>query len=424
MNKRGVGILLKNSIPFLVLREERDGEDNILGLRLSLEGSEFCILSVYGPNNVHPAFFTDLNAVIRRLGPSPFIIGGDWNCTVSTLNGELNHDTLHMRQSPNIRHSVLLNNLCRELEASDPFRVKFPNKIDFTYFPSDPLKKNRSRIDFFITSNCLTSQIKKCLISPNLQNKSFDHRGITICFKDPPRIIKQPTLSRALLRDPDLELVVKLAIADTYIIHSTELPQDESDNFKLEVGRAKASLREAGLDCTYLPPNSRSDLEILNRSGILASIKELLDRFPFDQLAIGDFPEDLKADIFMETLVNNIRNEAVCYQIFIAKEKMKIKSSLIDRLNLLKSNYSVNSDDIMIIERKLDQLADTELRSKIESTSLFEILNNEKITPHFVDLARGNKSDATLDSVKNSDGLPFNSSDERKTYIRNYYAEL
>ena len=232
MNKRGVGILLKNSIPFLVLREERDGEDNILGLRLSLEGSEFCILSVYGPNNVHPAFFTDLNAVIRRLGPSPFIIGGDWNCTVSTLNGELNHDTLHMRQSPNIRHSVLLNNLCRELEASDPFRVKFPNKIDFTYFPSDPLKKNRSRIDFFITSNCLTSQIKKCLISPNLQNKSFDHRGITICFKDPPRIIKQPTLSRALLRDPDLELVVKLAIADTYIIHSTELPQDETNNFK------------------------------------------------------------------------------------------------------------------------------------------------------------------------------------------------
>jgi hypothetical protein len=48
----------------------------------------------------------------------------------------------------------------------------------------------------------------KCAIKPCMQNKMFDHRAVEICFKDPPKVIKQPTVSREILSDPDIELYV------------------------------------------------------------------------------------------------------------------------------------------------------------------------------------------------------------------------
>jgi hypothetical protein len=61
-NKRGVGILIKHTINFSVLDEERDEEDNILGLKIDIEGKELVICSIYGPNHHNPAFFTTLRA--------------------------------------------------------------------------------------------------------------------------------------------------------------------------------------------------------------------------------------------------------------------------------------------------------------------------------------------------------------------------
>jgi exonuclease III len=95
-----------------------------------------------------------------------------------------------MQNPPNLRHLTLLIKMCSELNLSDPFRVKFPFRKEFTYFSKDPTKKNKSRIDFFIISNGLLSKVNKSYIQPHLQNKMFDHRAVIICFKDPPKVIK------------------------------------------------------------------------------------------------------------------------------------------------------------------------------------------------------------------------------------------
>jgi hypothetical protein len=132
-----------------VLQEERDPEDNFLALRVSSGDKEIIIGSVYGPNKHCPAFFDNLYASISRLGNLPTIIGGDWNCTFSALPIPDNPDIINMRSLPNKRHTDLLIELCIKLELTDPFRVKFPVRREFSYTPSDPLKRNRSRIDFF-----------------------------------------------------------------------------------------------------------------------------------------------------------------------------------------------------------------------------------------------------------------------------------
>jgi len=210
-----------------VLDEERDEEDNILGLKIDIEGKEFVICSIYGPNHHNPAFFTSLRACLTRLGSSNTIIGGDWNCTGCTDPSDSNIDVLNMQNIPNARHSALLKKLCNDFDMSDPFRVKFPNRRDFSFFSKDRTKNSRSRLDFFITSNNLVEKINKCFIRPCMQNKMFDHRAVVLCFRDPPKVIKQATVSREILSDPDLDLYVGLSIADTYLIHTSVLEAEE-----------------------------------------------------------------------------------------------------------------------------------------------------------------------------------------------------
>jgi exonuclease III len=250
MNKRGVGILIKHSLSFSVLGEERDAEDNLLCLRVDFEGKELIICSIYGPNQVTPTFFTSLQNSISRLATpnTPIIIGGDWNCTVNCSPADTNIDILNMNNPPNLRHSQLLKKMCEDLDLSDPYRVKFPLKRDYTFFNKDDTRNGRSRLDFFVVSNSIIGKIRVCNIVPHFQNKMFDHRAVTISFKDPAKVISQPTVSRELLTDPDLEIHVALAVADHYLIHSAALTDIERTRLSQEIGTAKQHIRSVGPD--------------------------------------------------------------------------------------------------------------------------------------------------------------------------------
>jgi exonuclease III len=193
-NKRGVGILIKKNSDFRVLEEKRDTDENILALRLIHQGSnrEFLVCSIYGPNRVEPIFFNNLGRILRSEDDVPIIIGGDWNCTYSSEAVRSNPDVFNMQNIPNKRHSELLSTLCDDLSLADPYRVKFPNKNEYSYVPSDPTKKNRSRLDFFLVSRNILGAVTSVSILPGLQNKLFDHRAIRIEFSVKPKVITPP----------------------------------------------------------------------------------------------------------------------------------------------------------------------------------------------------------------------------------------
>ncbi len=50
----------------------------------------------------------------------------------------------------------------------------------------------------------------------------------------------------------------------------------------------------------------------------------------------------------------------------------------------LKLDYNQNSKKIFDLENSLSTINDRILRKKLENCRNFELLNNEKITPHFV----------------------------------------
>jgi hypothetical protein len=245
-----------------------------------------------------------------------------------------------------------------------------------------------------------------------------------MCFKDPPKVIKQPTLSRDLIKDPDIELHVSLAVADTYLIHTNALDPQEILRLTAGVGSAKRDLRLAGPDKKYFHDSYRSEEEENRRAAMLGNIHEFLDSFPIAQVQNGDFKENLSDDIFLETLINNIRNECLSYQIFLSKTVTESTKNIISKLKTLKLDYSANEIEIDEMEKKLDSIIDNSLRNRLEATSNFEILQNEKITPFFLNLAKGNKSEASLTDLLDDDGNPFRSDAELKEHIRNFYQKI
>jgi hypothetical protein len=109
---------------------------------------------------------------------------------------------------------------------------------------------------------------------------------------------------------------------------------------------------------------------------------------------------------------------------FFSKAVDGIVNSLNKKLTELKENLDENHLEIARVEKRLDEIADFKLRSKLEATANFEILNSENITPHFLNLARGSKSEASLNDLLDDNGIHFQSDTARKEYIRFYYQNL
>jgi hypothetical protein len=331
---------------------------------------------------------------LAALGDHPVIMGGDWNCTVSPLPPHNNLDVINMNAIPNKRHSEYLLNLCTTNNLTDPFRSKYPNRKEFTYVPSDPLKKNRSRIDFFIISNQLLNCVSDVYICPGLQSKVFDHKAVVLSFKPPVREGPiRPTISHAILRDPDLDLVVALAVADTYLA-STALRHDPDfvrthNQLLTGVGQGFASLRRAGPNDIHINPGDRSEEESLTREGIIGNIREFLDNFPFARLRDGLF--NIEDDLFLEGLMNNVRNHVISHQSFMLKTAKSKRKNLLDRIKNLQNDPLQNFDELTELENFLNKALDRELRHELEKLSGFEAVNSEKITPYFLSLAKSSK---------------------------------
>jgi hypothetical protein len=354
-------------------------------------------------------------------------MGGDWNCTVSSLPPLNNLDVLNMNSIPNKRHSEYLFNLCTTNNLTDPFRAKYPNRQEFSYVPSDPLKKNRSCIDFFIISNQLLNCVSDIYICPGLQSKVFIHKAVVLSFKPPVREGPiRPTISHAILRDPDLDLVVALAVADTYLA-STTLRHDPDfirtyNRLLTGVGQGFASLRRAGPNDIHINPGDRSEEESLAREGIIGNIREFLDNFPFARLRDGLF--NIEDDLFLEGLMNNVRNQVISHQSFMLKTAKSKRKNLLDRIKNLQNDPLQNFDELTELENFLNKALDRELRHELEKLSGFEAVNSEKITPYFLSLAKSIKSEAKMSDIKNEEGNPFPNSDAMKKFVREYYLNL
>jgi exonuclease III len=184
-NSRGVAILINRRLRHEILETLRDPQENILLLKVKINDSEIILGSVYGPNvdNNCGEFFEFLRQSLNNWPNIPRILGGDWNATLSNLPANNNPDVAFMRDIPSRIRTAHVLELCEEADLSDPFRTLHPDSTDFTYNPSGDLRKNRSRIDFFLVSPVLYNLIGSCTIAQGYCRKTFDHKPIFLNLK-------------------------------------------------------------------------------------------------------------------------------------------------------------------------------------------------------------------------------------------------
>ncbi len=65
---------------------------------------------------------------------------------------------------------------------------------------------------------------------------------------------------------------------------------------------------------------------------------------------------------------------------------------------------------------------ESDAREEISKMKNFEHLNNERITPYFLALAKKPHNSDNLTEIVREDGVPFDTARERDTHIRNYFA--
>jgi hypothetical protein len=407
------------------LEEFRTDDENVLGLRANIYGSEVLLVSVYGPNSNDAEFYENLSDLLHLNEEVPIVMGGDWNCLYSTYPVDSNMDCINMTRTPNQNNSLKLNELSEMYSLTDPFRFLYPDKIEFSYVPRNILSNNRSRLDFFLVSDSILGDVYESTISQTLQNKLFDHKVINVTFNRPVTSTPvTPSISNKELGDDLLEYVVKSTVAETYLQNCTDREANVINaNFLLNVcGTIKQLVRDCGPPLEFCIGENQDLDHDERRNRKITRLQILCNSLNIPVLENVEL--NCNPAVFMETLLNNIKIETISHQIFIRKCKKNKLNSMTNRLRNLKKDYVNNIVHINELEKELNTLLDIDMRSELERYRHFDILNVEKMSPRFLSIVKQAKKFDSLDCIQQPDGTAFASSAARETYIREYYQDI
>ena len=158
------------------------------------------------------------------------------------------------------------------------------------------------------------------------------------------------------------------------------------------------------------------------REESIDNIRNFIDNINFNLLE--DMERTCNHAIFMEILLNAIKNDTISYQSTVLRAKKDNINDLIKTLATEKTSLTPNIDKITNLETVLNNYWDNEMTREIESYSLFEHVNMEKMTPHFLKLAKNTQPDNKISDIKKDDNSDFISEQEQKEFIVQYYENL
>ena len=218
---RGTGILISSKLQTEIIATDSDEDGNFIVQKVKINDHILVIGSVYGPNiNENIGVFDNLTAAVKNLNTTDIILGGDWNCTWDCRNVDVNVDVLDMVSIPSKRRSEKLKQMCNGLGLTDPFRVLYPNKKDYSYVPAVLQYTNRSRLDFFCNSKKLTNIIKNSTIENSLNSTVFDHKAINLDFKCKIKPRKNMQVRNFNLKNNLIVTAISNAAVECYLQHA------------------------------------------------------------------------------------------------------------------------------------------------------------------------------------------------------------
>jgi len=422
---RGVGILIATELEYNIENTCADRNENIIVMRINVGGHTCTVGAVYGPNSRDPEFFNELTNYITDLGSDRIILGGDWNCVPNVTPIQVNLDCLNMINLPNPGQSENLvrfmdrNNLC------DVFRAKYPVLREFTYVPYGTVRKNRSRIDFFLISEELVTHVTTCKISDAPATKLFDHKSVLCSLKRVKTLRKKLPIKNSTLNDPVIPIVAELTVTECHLhtVNQDQYGGRDRVNRALEaVANCWNLLRIGGVHPKHVSLTELDVEYVQTHERVQQEIREIMRGFNLPVLESLD--KTISDADFYSNLMLVLKNELYSYQTVIRNSRYKQRKSLENLLKRSKEDAANGSDMIFNLEKQLQQLEEEEIRAELEASPLFDCFNNEKISSYTKKLLQANKNEASLRSIRNENGANFNNESEQKNFIVNYFSEI
>jgi exonuclease III len=420
-NKRGVGILINNSLTFSELARRDDPEENYLLLRIRIRGTTVIIGSVYGPNNYDNDFFNRLHHDIVSLGNYLVILAGDWNATYSSLPVEANPDCLNMANIPNLRHTEMIIDLCESLNLLEPYRSLQPYGKNFTFCPRTAGAINRSRIDFFLISDTLLDIVAECSVLDHLQSSMFDHKADMLRFSGRIQAGISNNIKYRTITDPDSDIIVQVSIAECYIIYQDRL-REEKNLLMSRIGRCRQLLRDAGPDLRHYKLSFNTVADFDNRNACLEEIMLIINSPEWQ--GIKDLNTNIDDDMFFEMIMNHVKTDLISYQIFLNRFLSREKRLLRERIKNLSANFQDIFQAIADTEKLLQRISEDEIEAALFSHPVFEHINGEKMSPRFLRLAKGRDRNDSLFNIVDERGENYRTNNLCKMAVQNYFADI
>jgi exonuclease III len=426
MSRRGVAILIKNGIDLNIIESRVDKDENILLLKCRIKNYEFVLGSVYGPNKDTVDFFNELKAMLLELNSNKVIIGGDWNLTPSADPPADNLDTYKMAAPPSYKRTEWFNEVCNSLGVVEIYRLMYSESVDYTYVPFGSMKKNRSRIDFFVISENLIPYVDRCGSSEEYCKKYFDHKPVLLTIgkdfkKFPPRI------NNRVLKHPLIYFVALLTTYEIYIRHLINIRYgvnaESIDNLCNNLDILDWKVCSLMKYCS--PWDWTRDLsaeEVANRDILLSEATQIKERL-LDLEELARLPRNVNDDEFFEILTEAIKVSVLKLQKDSLIAERRSKTVLSKELRELRKNFNFNYERIVNLENEMSGIMEREIADKVSNYIKDDILNFEKMTPRFLNIARIKKQDH-LSLIKDANGKEFPGPVERGEFIKKFYMDL
>jgi exonuclease III len=426
-NSRGVAVLIRNNLEHEILECAADPQENALLLKMKIKGKELILGTVYGPNdNVCENLFKFLRGNLTRLAGILCVIGGDWNATPSYAPVDINPDVIFMRSIPSRIKSEHVETMCADCDLSDPFRTLNQDLKEFSYYPSCQLRKNRSRIDFFLVSSDIYEFVESCNIAQSFCNKAFDHKPIFLTMKKRKgkgRIcIYDSTINHPLSTDVIKCACYRVTIEEAAMVAGPLTEQIlHGELVKIEVIEdiIKNICTVKGISC------ARDWIE--EEDGRLAQLEDELTHVwttVADLQYLQTFTRQVDPDVFFKKLLSSCKSSMLRLQNLAKYVESAVKKNWTAELVRLKrTNYAANFETITQLENLLNAASEKFVRDRLSNYVKSEVLNLEKMTPKFLKIAEKNV-EISLATIKDEDGNPFATNEDRHEHIVKFYEKL
>ncbi len=170
-NSRGVCILFKDSCNFDLVKSFHDNDGRFIILDIVLNNQKITLINVYGPNKDEPLFFENIHRKMTDFDCESIVWGGDFNCVLDTMM-----DKKGGRAQSHCNSRKYIYDIITAYDLVDIWRRRNPNVFKYTWH-SNGKPPIFCRLDFFLVSFNLLSQINECNISTGFKS---DHCSTNI----------------------------------------------------------------------------------------------------------------------------------------------------------------------------------------------------------------------------------------------------